>query len=193
MLPGFVEVSRFSWETESCALWRQSARGLQPRAADEGMKMRDGRVRGGNESATVRAVSLLRNRHDADIVRYIPGSTTTALLSSNPEVLQPGSMGDARRRARGEKRTPGDRGEKRARGGTTSWFAGKKGTGRRGGIIGAEVSRACRSGPRASSVSSPGVEELLAACLLPSFAIVSFLSVLVPLQFRLIDMYTYNI
>lgn len=36
-----------------------------------------------------------------------------------------------------------------------------------------------RSGPRTSSVSSPGVEELLAACLLPSFAIVSFLSVLV--------------
>lgn len=36
-----------------------------------------------------------------------------------------------------------------------------------------------RNGPRASSVSSPGVEELLAACLLPSFAIVSFLSVLV--------------
>jgi len=55
------------------------------------------------------------------------------------------------------------------------------------------LSRARRSGPRASSVSSPGVEELLAACLLPSFAIVSFLSVLVPLQFRLIDMYTYNI
>lgn len=35
------------------------------------------------------------------------------------------------------------------------------------------------NGPRTSSVSSPGVEELLAACLLPSFAIVSFLSVLV--------------
>lgn len=55
------------------------------------------------------------------------------------------------------------------------------------------VSLGSRSGPRASSVSSSGVEELLAACLLPSFAIVSFLSVLVPLQFRLIDMYTYNI
>lgn len=55
------------------------------------------------------------------------------------------------------------------------------------------VSQPSWSGPRASSVSSRGVEKLLAACLLPSFAIVSFLSVLVPLQFRLIDMYTYNI
>lgn len=66
-----------------------------------------------------------------------------------------------------------------------------EGYGRGGSSTG--VSRTSRSGPRASSVSSSGVEELLAACLLPSFAIVSFLSVLVPLQFRLIDMYTYNI
>lgn len=81
---------------------------------------------GEREHGRVRAVSLLRNRHDADVSRYIPGSTTTALLSSNPEVPGP------------------------ARGGCTGWhgeeenalMAGGKGRGR--GENGGDENRGCR-------------------------------------------------
>lgn len=106
---------------------------------------------------------------------YILGSTTTALVSSNPEV--PGVARWPRRRdplvgprgrggAKGVADGGGSDAERRMQGG-----GGAEGE-RRGGV---ERNRPAR----ASSVSSPGVEELLAACLLPSFAIVSFLSVLV--------------
>lgn len=69
--------------------------------------LNEGRARGredwGSENSDcVRAVSLLRNRHDADVSRYIPGSTTTALLSSNPDVPGP------------------------ARGGCTGWHGGEE-------------------------------------------------------------------
>lgn len=104
---------------------------------------------------------------------YILGSTTTALVSSNPEV--PGGSVVALDTRLGEQRGLGR--SQGVRGGCNEVVWGMGWLGRlqreksRGGVE--------RNGPRASSVSSPGVEELLAACLLPSFAIVSFLSVLV--------------
>jgi len=58
---------------------------------------------GEREYGRVRAVSLLRNRHDADVSRYIPGSTTTALLSSNPEVPSPARGGCMRSGTEGRK------------------------------------------------------------------------------------------
>lgn len=104
---------------------------------------------------------------------YILGSTTTALVSSNPEVPD-GSVVALDTRL-GEWRRL-----KRRQGVLGDWSGEVQGMGQPGRLQ-REKSRSGveRNGPRASSVSSPGVEELLAAYLLPSFAIVSFLSVLV--------------
>jgi len=159
--------------------------------------------RGWQEHAGARVILLSRSRHDADI-----GRLYTWFNDHRPALVQPRSTRAGSRGLRGSangRKTqhcllprPGRQGGERESGvyvGVTSGMAALAVKNVEGGGGGSStgVSRARRSGPQASSVSSPGVEELLAACLLPSFAIVSFLSVLVSLQFRLIDMYTYNI
>lgn len=128
--PGFAEVSRFSWET--VRELRCSDRvhgGCNP--AHSGRGTRRGRR---DDTAVVRVVLLLRNRHDADISRYIPGSTTTALLSSNPEVPSPvrggctGRYGReenallaARTRERGGNRGEGGEGGRKGTSGGGCW------------------------------------------------------------------------
>lgn len=110
-----MEVSRFSWGTvQELRCSDRVHEGCNPAHRTREEREDDGGG-GEREHGRVRAVSLLRNRDDADVSRYIPGSTTTALLSSNPEVPGPVRGGCTERHGGEENALPTAGGGRRER------------------------------------------------------------------------------